>query len=238
MIGWVFVSVGTQVGGLVAADGGAELVVVAGENGVEDDTAQSSDGKTRQGDGCITNHEGHAAHSVEAQTADEHHGGDDQVAGLGEIHFVFHHIPHTHGGDHTVEDEADAAHDGGGDGVDQCVKLGGEAEDDGVDGGQTDDPGIVYLAQSQHAGVFTVGSVGGAAHEGGDGGGQTVTQQGAVQTGIGDEILAGGGGDGGHIADMLHHGGDGDGSHDQDGGQVELGYDELLQGAVRRRRWR
>ena len=28
---------------------------------------------------------------------------------------------------------------------------------------------------------------------------------------------------------MLHHGGDGDGGHDQDGGQVELGYDELLQ---------
>ena len=36
-------------------------------------------------------------------------------------------------------------------------------------------------------------------------------------------------GDGGHVADVLHHGGDGDGGHDQDGGQVKLGDDKLLQ---------
>ena len=50
-----------------------------------------------------------------------------------------------------------------------------------------------------------------------------------MQTGILDEVLAGGGGDGGDVADVLHHGGDGDGRHDQDRGHIELGQDELLQ---------
>ena len=160
---------------------------------------------------------------------DEDHRGDDQVAGLGQVHLVLHHVAHAHGGDHAVQHEADAAHDGGGDGVDQGVKLGGEGEDDGVHGGQADDPGIVDLAQSQNAGILAVGGVGGAAEHTGQRGGQAVAQEGAVQAGVCDEVRAGGGGDGGHIADVLHHGGDGDGSHDQDGGQVKLGDDELLQ---------
>ena len=50
-----------------------------------------------------------------------------------------------------------------------------------------------------------------------------------MQTGVLDEVPAGGGGDGGDVADVLHHGGDGDGCHDQDRGHVELGDDELLQ---------
>ena len=50
-----------------------------------------------------------------------------------------------------------------------------------------------------------------------------------MQTGVLDEVPAGGGGDGGDVADVLHHGGDGDGGHDEDGGDVELGDDELLQ---------
>ena len=44
-----------------------------------------------------------------------------------------------------------------------------------------------------------------------------------MEAGILNEVLTHGGGDGGHIADMLHHGGDGDGSHHQNGGDVELG---------------
>ena len=50
-----------------------------------------------------------------------------------------------------------------------------------------------------------------------------------MQAGVFDEVLAGGGGDSGDVADVLHHGGDGDGRHDKDGGHVELGDDELLQ---------
>ncbi len=50
-----------------------------------------------------------------------------------------------------------------------------------------------------------------------------------MQAGILDEVLAGGGGDGGDVADVLHHGGDGDGGHHQDGGHIELSDNELLQ---------
>jgi len=49
-----------------------------------------------------------------------------------------------------------------------------------------------------------------------------------VQARILDEVDAGGGGDGGHVADVLHHRGDGDGRHDEDGGEVKLRERELL----------
>ena len=222
-------SIAAQVGAGVALDALAELVVVAGQDGVQDHARQSCDGQTGQGDIGAARGEGDAAGGAEAQTADEDHRGDDEVAGLGQVNAVLHHVADAHRGDHTVEDEADAAHDGSGDGVHQRVELGGEAEDDGVQRGQTNDPGVVDAAQSQHAGVLTVGGVGGAAEHTGEGGGKTVAQQGTVQAGILDEVLAGGGGDGGHVTDVLHHGGDGDGRHDQDRGHIELGQDELLQ---------
>ena len=49
-----------------------------------------------------------------------------------------------------------------------------------------------------------------------------------MQAGIFDEVAAGGGGDGGDVADVLHHSCDGDGCHDEDSGNVELRDDELL----------
>ena len=62
------------------------------------------------------------------------------------------------------------------------------------------DPG-----EHQHTGVFTVGGVGGAAEEARQGGGDAVAHQGAVEAGIFDEVIAHGGGDGGHVADVFHH---------------------------------
>ena len=50
-----------------------------------------------------------------------------------------------------------------------------------------------------------------------------------MQARVFDEVLAGGGGDGGDVADVLHHGRDGDRGHDQDGRDVEFGDDELLE---------
>ena len=61
---------------------------------------------------------------AEAEAADEHDRGDDQVAGLGQVDLVLHDVAHADRGDHTVEDEAHAADDGRGDGVDERVKLG------------------------------------------------------------------------------------------------------------------
>ena len=77
--------------------------------------------------------------------------------------------------------------------------------------------------QHQHTGVLAIGGVGRAAEHGGQGGRDAVADQGAVQAGVLDEVLANGGGDGGHIADVLHHGGNGDGGHHQDGGNIEFG---------------
>ena len=108
--------------------------------------------------------------------------------------------------------------------MDHLSEEGGEGQDQRVDGGQPDDPGVVHPGEHQHAGVLTVGGVGRAAEQAGQGGGDAVADEGAVQAGVFDEVLAHGGGDGGHIADVLHHGGDGDGGHDQDGGQVKLGH--------------
>ena len=50
----------------------------------------------------------------------------------------------------------DAADDGRGDGVDKRVKLGGEAQNDGVDGREADDAGIVDLGEGENAGIFTI----------------------------------------------------------------------------------
>ena len=211
-----------QAGTLAGAGAVVELVGVSGQQGVEQDAGDGGDGQTGQVDGHTGHHEGQTAHRVEAQGADQDDSGDDQVAGVGEVHLVFHHVAHADGGDHAVQHEADAADDAGGDGVDDGIKLGAEAQHDGKHGGNADDQGIVDLGQGQHAGVFTVGGVGGAAQQAGHAGGQTVTQQGAVQAGVTDEVLAGGGADGSDVADVLHHGGQGDG-HDGQHGADEFG---------------
>ena len=149
----LFLLIGAQVSGLVALGVHTELIVVAGQDGVEDHARQGGDGQAGQGDVCAAHGEGDAAGGAEAQAADEDHRRDDEVPGLGQVHLVFHHVPHAHRGDHTVQDEADAAHDGGGDGVHQGVELGGEGQDDGVQGGQADDPGVIDPVRPLNSGL-------------------------------------------------------------------------------------
>ena len=69
-----------------------------------------------------------AAHGVEAQGADQNDGGDDQVAGVGEVDLILNDIAHADGGDHAVQHKADAADDAGGDRVDDGLKLRAEAQ--------------------------------------------------------------------------------------------------------------
>ena len=89
-------------------------------------------------------------------------------------------------------------------------------------GRDADDAGVIDLAEGQNAGVFAVGGVGGRAEEGGEGGCQTVAQQGAVQAGVLDVVALTGGGDGGHVADVLDHGGQGQRDDGDDGGQQQV----------------
>ena len=121
-----------KVGGIVAGEVLAELVVVAGQDGVEEDAQDGGDGQAGKADGHAgVLEDGETADAVEAQGGDQDHRRDDEVPGVGEVHLVLHHVAHPDGGDHAVEDEADAADDGGGDGVDDGVELGADREDDG-----------------------------------------------------------------------------------------------------------
>ena len=191
--------------------GSIKLVIIAGEDGVEQDAHDSGNGQAGQVDGDTTHSEGQTAHRVEAQCADQDDSGNDQVAAVGKVHTVLDHIADTDRGDHSVQHKADAANDAGGDGVDDSLKLGAEAQDDGQHSGNTDDQRVVDLAQCQHAGVLAVGGVGGAAQQTSHGSGQTIAHQGAVQAGVIDIVVADGGADGGDIAHMLHHGSQCDG---------------------------
>ena len=197
------------------------MEVIARQNGVEHDAGDGGNGQRGQGNGGTTHMEGESVRK--AQTTHQNDRGDDQIPRIGEVHLVLHHVPHADGGDHTVEDEADAADDSRGDGVDEGGELGAEGQHHRVDGGQPDHTRIVDPGEHQHAGVLTVSGVGGATEEARQRGGNAVADQRPVKARVLDEVLTHGGGDGGHIANVLHHGGDGDGGHHQDGGDVKLG---------------
>ena len=186
--------------------GSIKLVIIAGEDGVEQDAHDGSNGQAGQVDGDTTHSEGQTAHRVEAQRADQDDSGNDQVAAVGKVHTVLDHIADTDRGDHSVQHKADAANDAGGDGVDDGLKLGAEAQDHSHHSGNADDERIVDAAQGQNTGVLTVGSIGGAAQQTCHGSGKAVAHQGAVQAGIIDIVVADRSADGSDIAHMLHHG--------------------------------
>lgn len=204
-------------GGSVRTVGCVELIIVAGQDGVEQDADDGSDGQTGQIDRDAAHHEGQAAHRVEAQRRHQNDSSNDQVAAVGEVHPVLDHVADTDGRDHAVQHEADAADDAGGDGVDDRLKLGAEAQDDGQYRSDADDQRVVDTAQRENAGVLAVGGVGRAAQQAGHGGRKTVAHQGAVQAGVVDIVVADGGADGGDIADVLHHGRQCDGQNGEEG---------------------
>ena len=222
-----------EVDGGVALGVDAELVVLAGQDGVEQDAHDGGDGKAGQRYDADLD----GAGVVDADGEHQDQGGNDNVAGVGEVDLVLDHISHADGRDHTVEDEADTADGGAGHGGDEGGKLRAEGEDDRKHGGQANDAGIIDLAQGQNAGVLAIGGVGRGAEESGQGGGKTVAQEGAMQAGVDKVIALAGGGDGAHIADMLNHGGKAQGHNcQQRGGQqraVDLaGGEEAEHGAV------
>ena len=200
---------------------GTELVILAGEDGIHQDTHQSGHGQTGEadGDGAQRDLNGTGVADTHSQTHD--HGGNQDIAALREVYLVFYHVPDTHSGDHAVEHQADTAHGGGRHGDNESGELGAEGQDNGEHGSHTDHLGIINLAQGQHAGVFTVGGVGGSAEEGGQGGGQTVAYQSPVEAGILNKVLADGGRNGADVAYMLHHGSQRDGHDGHDGGHQQ-----------------
>ena len=118
---------------------------------------------------------------------------------------ILYHITDTYCGDHTVEDYRDAADRRSGHSRDQSSKLRAEGEDYSINRSQTNDFRIINFGQHQHARVFTVGRIGRCSEERRDRCADTVTDEGAVQARILDQILFDSSADGGYVTDMLHH---------------------------------
>ena len=198
----------------------AEFIIVSGQDNVQRDPGDGSDGQSCQSDGGAADLEGQSI--AEAKAADKDNARDDQVPGLGQVYPVFYNVPYADGGDHSIEHKADAADDGGRHGSDDGGNLRDEADDDGKHGRNADDHRIIYLGKLQYAGILSVGGVGRAACKACQGGGKTISQKGTVQARIFNKVLSDGGGNGGNISDMLHHGGDGDRCHDENGCKVKF----------------
>lgn len=84
--------------------------------------------------------DGSDAYGGAGEAADHGDCCQDEVSGFGVVDFLF--DEHADAGccDEAEEEDADAAHDGGGDGVDDGCYFSDKGEDDGEDGCASDDP--------------------------------------------------------------------------------------------------
>ena len=202
------------------------LVILAGQDGIQDNSENGCDGQGGQGNGGPANGEGQAV--GEAEATDQNDRRDDEVSRLREVDVVFNDIPDTDGGNHTVEDEGNAADDGRRQGTDDFGELGRKGKDDGIYCRNPDDPGVIDLGELKDACVLAICRIGRTADSSGHGRCQAVADQSPVQARVLDEIVPGRGGNSTDISDMLHHGSQGNRSHDEDGRQVELAQLERL----------
>ena len=155
---WLFLT-GTEIDGGITLGIGTEFVILAGQDRVHEDAGQCGHGQAGQTDGdpADGNDDGTGVGDTNGQTHD--HGGDQHIAALGEVHPVLDHIANTHGGDHAVQHQADAAHRGGRHGHDQRGKLGAEGQHHGKNRSQTDDLGVIDPGQGQNTGVLALSKV-------------------------------------------------------------------------------
>gem|GEM_PF-2251680 len=116
------------------------------------------------------------------------------------------------------------------DGLQEGAELADKGQQDGGDRGPGHDAGVEDLGQGHSAGDFGVGGVGRAAEDRGQGGGQAVAQQRAVDARVLQIVLAGDGADGQDVAEVLDGRGDGHGHDEQDGLQVPGGQGEVRPG--------
>ena len=122
-----------------------------------------------------------------ADTGDEDDGGNEQVLVSFQVDLLDH--LKTADSDEAVQSHAHTTHDAGGDGVNECYERIKEGNDDGADGG-SDDGDHGSVAGDGHARYgLAVGGVRAAAEERAGDGANAVTQQGAVQAGILQQIL-------------------------------------------------
>ena len=111
----------------------------------------------------------------------------------------------------------------------QCTELADEGQGYGEDRGPGHDLRVVVLGQHHRAGHFGVGGIGRTAEQAGSGGGDAVTEQGAVQAGLLQVVATGHAAYRDHSADMLDGRGQGHRNDEQDRLPVELRRREMRQ---------
>ena len=121
--------------------------------------------------------------------------------------------------DEAVQRDAHAAHDAGGDGVDEADEGIKEAQQHTVDRGDSDGADGGVARDGDAADGLAVGGVGAAAKQRAHDGARAVAQQGAVQAGIGNQVMADDGGEVLVVGNMLGQGHEGHGGEENEQAQ-------------------
>ena len=129
----------------------------------------------------------------------------------------------AHRRNRAKKQQHDAAHDGRRHIAEEGGEFAGEGEDDGGNGGVTHDARVFRAGDGNRASDFGVGSNGRAAQAAGDGNGDAVPGEGAVQAGGFHEGFVADLADDGDIADVFNRGGERDRQQEKDGFQIEGG---------------
>ena len=175
-VDFCFLLANDEVDGGVALLVNAELVVLAGQDRVYCDADEGCDRETGEGyDADLDAADG----VVDADREDEDERCNDDIAAVGEVDLVLNDVADTDCGDHTVEDQGDAADGRGGHCCYEGRELRAEGEDYRKACRDADNAGIVDLAESEDAGVLAVGSVCGCAEECRESGRKAVAEEGS-----------------------------------------------------------
>src|SRR5690554_4017226 len=219
---------GGAVAGSRNSELGAELLLalsgfVAWQDQVQHDRSDRSEGDPLEGKRFAAQHQS-------ADTEHQSYADNHQVSGNHQVHLAMYQGVQTHGSDGAKQQAEDAAHHGNGNRLESRTELAYKGQQNRAYRCPGHHPGIEVLGQYHGAGHFRVGRIGGTAHHGRGGSRQTISQEGAVQAGLLDEVLAGDRADHHYIPNMFDHRGNGDRNHKQDGGPLKGGGDEVRHG--------
>jgi hypothetical protein len=199
--------------------GFAEVVIFSWHDGIQEDANDGADGEARERKFDAAQVEANRTRlgEADAQGADNRDCADEHVAGLGEVNLMFDEVANADRGNHTVEDERNAADGGRREGRDDRGKFRTESEDDRKNCRDANDARIVDFRERKDARVFTIGRVGRRAKNCREGGRKAVAKERAVEAWVREEVALDGGANRGDIADVFHHGGGGERRNDENG---------------------
>ncbi len=199
--------------------GFAEVVIFAWHDGIQENANQGADGEARERKFDAAKIEANRTRlgEADAQGADNRDRANEHVAGLGEVDLMFDEVADADRGNHTVEDERNAADGGRREGRDDRGKFRAESEDDRKNCRDANDARIVDFRERKDARVFTIGRVRRRAENCREGGRKTIAKERAVEAWVREEVALDGGANRGNIADVFHHGGGGERRDDEDG---------------------